>query len=163
MPDTMTTERKEKKLEARLGDLFQEIAGALSEESFSDTIEQWQDVTYRQEQMIKIVKMMTLERGDGIPLKELAEKMNLTPGTVSESVEALVRKDALERNPNPADRRSVLIRLSPKSTAIIKRGLERQSAITASCISEMTKEEQSELLRLLEIFYDRINKRKAQS
>ena len=113
--------------------------------------------------MIKIVKMMTLERGEGIPLKELAEKMNLTSGTVSESVEALVRKDALERNPNPADRRSVLIRLSPKSTAIIKRGLERQSAITASCISEMTEEEQSELLRLLEIFYDRINKRKAQS
>ena len=46
--------------------------------------------------------------------KELASRLTLTTGTITPLLDALEESGLVERTPNPADRRSVLIRLSDK-------------------------------------------------
>lgn len=49
--------------------------------------------------------------------KDLAGKMYLTPGAVTQSIDALVREGYLERTPIANDRRSMSISLTPKGQA----------------------------------------------
>ena len=75
--------------------------------------------------MKKVYEMME-KAPDGVSLKDLANALHLTPGTVSELVEALVRKDALQRVQNPHDRRAVMITVTEYSRRTI---LEAQEQI----------------------------------
>lgn len=49
-----------------------------------------------------------------ISVNELATRLNITKGAVSRTVDDLVNKGYLERNPNPEDRRYVDIKLTEK-------------------------------------------------
>ena len=51
---------------------------------------------------------------EGCSVKELAERLKITPGAVSQNVEKLVRRGPLVRLPDENDRRSVRIMLSPE-------------------------------------------------
>lgn len=69
----------------------------------------------------------------GCSVKELSERMKITPGAVSQIVEKLVRRGPLVRLPDETDRRSVRIMLSPA-------GLERHERLNAEfgkILSEM--------------------------
>ncbi len=69
-------------------------------------------LTIRQGTAMWHVKVMTEERPQGISLKTLASRMQMTVPATSLLVESMVRKGFFERTPNPDDRRAVCIRLS---------------------------------------------------
>lgn len=117
-------------------------------------------MTPAQQVMLKAVKVMTAEKPDGITLKELAESLSLTPGSTSEVVDTLVRKDALERNPNPNDRRAISIKLSERMEKLSEKGLKKQIEITEECISGMTDDEKSQFLKSIKEIQNKISKRK---
>ena len=59
-------------------------------------------LTVRQQQVVRKVYILTLRRPEGVPLKMLAEQLELSPGTVSEAVETLVKVlESLMRNQLP--------------------------------------------------------------
>jgi len=77
---------------------------ALSDEVFSS-------LTMSQGRLLRTVDRMTRDSREGVSLKDLAEKLCLSPSTVSVMVETLVGRGHLVRRPSSRDRRMVLIRL----------------------------------------------------
>jgi DNA-binding MarR family transcriptional regulator len=65
------------------------------------------DLTFPQYNAMLAVR----EQGE-VSVKHLAERLNVSPPSASTMVDRLVEMGLLERQPNPADRRAVLIRLS---------------------------------------------------
>jgi DNA-binding MarR family transcriptional regulator len=53
--------------------------------------------------------------GDGISIGELGERVALDSSTLTGIIDRMERNEYVERKPNPADRRSILIFLTPKA------------------------------------------------
>ncbi len=107
-------------------------------------------LTVRQHRVIKEIKCLTDIHPEGIPLKELAGVLNLSPATASELVESLVRRKLLDRNPCPEDRRAIRITLSPVMQEIIEFGKNKLSAICTEILSKMEKDEKEKLFSALD-------------
>ncbi len=75
-------------------------------------------LTFRQGSALWQVKTMTEKMPQGIALKTLASRMQMTVPATSLLVESMVEKGLFERTPNPDDRRAVCIRLSEKGLQI---------------------------------------------
>ncbi|MEJ2263459.1 MAG: MarR family transcriptional regulator [Anaerolineales bacterium] len=86
---------------------------------------------------------------DGQPFKELAASNGCTPPTMTGIVDTLEKKGLVTRQPNPADRRSLLVTLTEKGRALegTTPNLER---IYASCCVGLSAEEFRQLGSLLE-------------
>lgn len=69
----------------------------------------------------------------GCSVRELSERLKITPGAVSQNVEKLVRQGPLIRMPDENDRRAVRIKLSPEG---VKRH-ERLNAEFGKILAEM--------------------------
>ncbi len=67
----------------------------------------------------QIVLLMTVREKSGISIKELADAMGVTTSSVSTMVERLVEAGMVTREPNPSDRRGVLVRVAPHLEAAI--------------------------------------------
>lgn len=106
-------------------------------------------LTYRQHQVMRMVYLLTRSHQEGVPLKMLAEQLQLSPGTVSEAVEKLVRKQMLDRTICPTDRRSVHIRVSQAGQVAIDLGIEQMRQDEKILLELLTEEETQTLFRLL--------------
>ena len=133
-------------------DCFREKATeqCISQETF--------DMSIRQGLVMKKVCVLTEDEPEGIPLKRLAEELHLTPGTVSEVVDTMVRKGGLDRIINPNDRRAVMIRLTEKSQSYIDSINEKITEMSASLLSDFTEEEKYTLVATLEKLQTKLNK-----
>ena len=63
--------------------------------------------TLSQMRAIDTLYSLIRDTGTGVQLKVLAEKLAITPAAASEMVDTLVRKGAISRENDPADRRAV--------------------------------------------------------
>lgn len=93
-----------------------------------------------------------LFKEEGCSVKEIAERLGITRGAVSQIVERLVQKGPLIRVPDPDDRRSVRITLSPE-------GLERHERLNASfeaLVLEMLRDIPPEKVRVFEEVLDHL-------
>ena len=75
-------------------------------------------LTVRQGSAISQLKLMLQEEPDGVSLKSLAKRMQMTIPATSLLVETMVGKGYMERNPNPNDRRAVRISLTTEGLAL---------------------------------------------
>ncbi len=105
--------------------------------------------------MTKVCNMMKTAPA-GIPLKDLAAALRLTPGTVSELVEKLVRKGALQRVQNPSDRRAVMITVTESSFRKLKEAEKKVNDYLDTLWADFTAEEKDKLLCDLEKLTHRI-------
>lgn len=51
-------------------------------------------------------------------MKELAEKLGITTGTLTVQIEKLVKAELIERCPHPEDRRAIVVKLTPAGEEI---------------------------------------------
>lgn len=65
---------------------------------------------------IDINAMAFVGEVDGLTPKDLGKALNITTGSVTAMVDRLESKGFMARKPNPTDRRSVLLHLSPEGT-----------------------------------------------
>ncbi len=75
-------------------------------------------LTVRQGSAISQLKLMLEEEPDGVSLKSLAKRMQMTIPATSLLVETMVGKGYMERKPNPTDRRAVCITLTEKGLSL---------------------------------------------
>jgi DNA-binding MarR family transcriptional regulator len=94
------------------------------------------------------VVLRSLADTNGQPLKDLADVALCTRATITGIVDVLERKDLVERQPNPEDRRSLCVFLTAKGRQLQEStpGLE---SIPDGCCTVMEPNQTRQLARLL--------------
>ena len=87
--------------------------------------------------------IVEIGRKPGISVKELAEILRVDKSGVSRSVEELVQKGFVERNPSKEDRRYVILNLLPKGQARFEK-IENDMYIKFKEVLEQIPEEKRE-------------------
>ncbi|MEG0143300.1 MAG: hypothetical protein RR553_03225 [Akkermansia sp.] len=98
----------------RLGHVFERLREDCLKAQGEERVNTVMSMTLRQMKAVVIVSNMTMTMPQGISLKLIAERLNLTLPAASMLVEQLVKVGKFDRRINPADRREVCITLSPK-------------------------------------------------
>lgn len=87
-----------------------------------------------------------------MPLKKMANEMNVTPANITCVVDNLEKQGYAERVPVKEDRRIILARLTLKGKKKIEKLVPDQQKEIASLVNLLTEEEQQLLNRLLSKF-----------
>ncbi len=78
-----------------------------------------------------------------LPATELANASLLTPGAMTTRIDQLEAERLVKREPDPDDRRGVLIKLTPKGRAAVDRAIEARLEAAEFAIEGMTKKDRS--------------------
>lgn len=122
---------------ARLSRLYGRVLGQL------DT-----PLTFRQHRLLRRV------HEGNTSLASLAAYGNLSIPTVSESIDLLVRRGLMDRRENPRNRRSMLLRLTPKGMDVKEAGDEVLDAVGDRLLSSVPAEHQPILHSSLTAIFD---------
>ena len=63
--------------------------------------------------LVQCHTLLEIRDNGSLNLNDLAERMELDKSTVSRTVDTLVQDELVDRNPNPANRRAVILGLTP--------------------------------------------------
>ena len=136
-----------------LADLLGEFSAPRSD------IQKYSDLSIRQIKTLKTIWYIQEKNPQGTTLKNLAEEIRLTPGTMSELVDSLVRRNLLARVQNPHDRREVRITLTEESLAVINSSIRNMDRISRELLEELPEAARPVLIESLEKILDTLNKR----
>lgn len=98
--------------------------------------EEFKDITNNDMHIIEAIGL-----GDGNRMSDIAKKLNITVGSLTTSMNSLVRKGYVERCRSEEDRRVVIIRLLEKGVAAYKHHEEFHREMTDAIINQLTPEE----------------------
>ena len=98
-------------------------------------------LTFGQTRVVRAVYLMTLDRPEGVSLRELAGYLNYSSCTASIMVDALVNRGVLDRRQATDDRRKVLIRLSEATLAAAKESQSKVANLITGALEELSPEE----------------------
>ena len=88
-------------------------------------------------------------RDEGFQVTELAEKVGVTPGAVTQFVDALVEKGLVSREGDPSDRRIVKLKLTQNARSHFEKLKKEHLASMTRLFDVLTDEELRELIRIL--------------
>ena len=117
----------------------------------------FQELPISQQHMIKAVIHLTIDAPEGVTLKALADRLQLSSGATSAMVEVLVRKRLLERTPCPLDRRAVRIRTTDTCRRLVAEGCRYFTERTVAFLEALPETERSSLLEVLKEFHRSIS------
>lgn len=86
---------------------------------------------------------------DDLPLKDLVEKMDIRPSSLSELVQKLQRAGLVETREDAQDRRSTRVKLTEEGRARAQERLSAREEKLGALFAGLTEEEQGQLLALL--------------
>lgn len=92
---------------------------------------------------------------EGLCVKELAKKLNVTSGAVTQSTDLLVEKDLITREVNTKDHRALYIKLTGKAKNSFDTFKNNYCRVIEPAFSTLTDEELSQLDTLLQKLYKR--------
>ncbi len=122
-------------------------------------LDNFKDLTHRQLKTVRHVMYMVEQHPEGITLKMLAKRGNLSAAAASEMVDALVKKGIFVRTQSITDRRSIQIRITDKMT----QELGKISKFLAQQTRQMTKDiNPDELKVMVSVIEQLYNKTKAE-
>lgn len=121
--------------------LFQEI-WELEEKAI--ITEEFKDITNNDMHIIEAVGL-----GDGNNMTTIAKKMKITVGSLTTSMNSLVKKNYVERNRSEKDRRIVKITLTEKGIKAYKHHEEFHEKMSKAAVSEMSEDEVKVLAKSL--------------
>ena len=131
----------EETLNELLVKLFKDI---LEIESKCLITEEFKDISYNDMHIIEAVGL-----GEGNNMTTIAKKMKITVGSLTTSMNSLVKKHYVERNRSEEDRRIVNITLTEKGIKAYKHHEEFHEKMSQAAISEMSEDEVKVLLKSL--------------
>lgn len=89
----------------------------------------------------------------GVTSRQLCQQLNVLPPNMVVLLRELEKRDLIERQPHPTDRRAVGLLLSTEGKALMKKAEKAASAADAQGISRLSAAEQKTLTRLLQKIY----------
>ena len=81
--------------------------------------------------------------------KHIMETVTLTSGGMTNRIDKLEELGFVERQPAPGDRRSLLVRLTPKGLKVVNKALEARLAEADDALKGLTKKERKQVGDLL--------------
>lgn len=111
---------------------------------FYERLSSWEDSVVRNSGLTT-AQAHTIEmvgHSGAVKMKELAEKIGITTGTLSVAVDRLEKKHLLKRTPHQTDRRAFLIELTPEGETCFKEHHEFHLKMTRKVVSVLTASEQ---------------------
>ena len=99
--------------------------------------------------------LLALYRRPGISQEELARDLNVNKSSVTRQLSAMEEKGYVRREPDPADRRSLLVYPTEKALALQERLQEILRTWSAYLTADFTPEEKETLSRLMRRVADR--------
>ncbi len=97
----------------------------------------------------RLLFIIDSKKEDGVSVKELSEKLSVTPGAITQFVDALVRKDFVRRHEDPNDRRIVRLTLTESAKNQSER-LRKEFLSSATRVFDiLSDEEMKQLIELL--------------
>ncbi|TVM15174.1 MarR family transcriptional regulator [Oceanidesulfovibrio indonesiensis] len=118
---------------------------------FYEKLSSWEHSVVR-DQGMTLPQMHTLEiLGVNQPLrmKELAQKMGVTTGTLTVQVDRLERAGMVRRRPHQEDRRSILVELTDTGRELFTEHHGLHEQLTRDITAGLTDEERDQLVDLL--------------
>lgn len=82
-------------------------------------------------------------------MKELAERMGVTTGTLTVLADRLEKAGMIRRKPHEADRRSILVELTEAGEAIFKEHDELHNQLTGDITVNLNEDERTQLATIL--------------
>jgi DNA-binding MarR family transcriptional regulator len=102
-------------------------------------------LTHAQSRALRIVA-----RADGpIRMADIAARLDIVPRAATSVVDSLEEADLVSRHADHADRRSILVSLTPKGRQLRAQLAEARSRAADSVLSSLTHDDRQQLLRLL--------------
>jgi DNA-binding MarR family transcriptional regulator len=105
---------------------------------------------------IDINAMAFVGEVDGLTPKDLGKALNITTGSVTAMVDRLESKGFMMRKPNPTDRRSVLLHLSPEGTDAMQWANDHFAAAAGALLQDSSKESIVDIAEFLEGIGERL-------
>jgi DNA-binding MarR family transcriptional regulator len=96
------------------------------------------------------LRMLGLLRDRRLTISELAHALGLDRSSVSGLVDRTERRGLVQREPNPADARSVLVTVSPTGAEAVSLGADEMARLLSSLTGALTVAEADRLTVLLE-------------
>ena len=113
--------------------------------SWEHSIVRGNDLTLSQMHIIEILGIHKTLR-----MKELAEKMGVTTGSLTVVVDKLVKKELVQRSQHESDRRSLIVVLTDKGKEYFHEHDHLHSQLTEEINHHLTEEESKQLEAILE-------------
>jgi DNA-binding MarR family transcriptional regulator len=86
---------------------------------------------------------------DGLTMSDLSRRLMVSNGAITGLADKLMSEGMVERQGDPADRRAVIVRLTPEGRANFLRMARRHEEWVVSILGELSETAQSELLQNL--------------
>lgn len=112
-----------------------------------------------------IALLVSLERAGeetGVPqmrMSDISDDLGISKPAATQLVAKMFRQGMLERVHCPNDKRSVLVRMTPKAASQLHELLDRLNTIFLDVVDDMGEEDAKEFDRLLSRFYDLLTTR----
>jgi DNA-binding MarR family transcriptional regulator len=100
---------------------------------------------------LQYTALTVLEIHPAISGHQLARNSFVTPQTMADMIEALQDRNLVERHPDPADRRRLLISLTSNGRDLLDEHRDAVAHLEAEMIQELSASEATELRRALQI------------
>ncbi len=94
---------------------------------------------------------------DGLPVSRLAELVLRPMGSITQVVDRLEKLDLVERQPDPRDRRMVLIALTKEGARVAEQGGAVYDRVHARVLESMAPAEIEEVDRAIRLLLDRLD------
>ncbi len=90
----------------------------------------------------------TVERLQPVSLKTLASEMRLTPGAITQLIEAMVQAGYVERSSNDTDRRVIVVALTKSGNETVVLLKRKKQALLAKVVADLDDNELAIFLRV---------------
>lgn len=119
---------------------------------FYERLSSWEESVVR-DSGLTTAQAHTIEivgHAGAIQMKDLAEKIGVTTGTLTVAIDRLEKKKLLQRKPHETDRRSFLIELTPQGQIYFKQHHNFHIQMTEEIVSGLTQAEQELFAGIIE-------------
>lgn len=96
--------------------------------------------------------LVMVSRADGLGVRHVAEGLGVNPSNASRACEELVSAKLLRREPDPADRRRVVLSLTPAGSRLVAKVMNRRRAELDAVVARMAEPAQRRLVTALKEF-----------
>lgn len=83
-------------------------------------------------------------------LTHIAEKMDVKPSAVTVMIDRLENAGYVNRSSDPADRRSILVELTPQGKQVLDKAVRQRNEILSTYLAKLEPQEQELITQLLE-------------
>ena len=115
-----------------------------------------ESLSLRQQKTLMAIAIMTREVPEGVSLKQLAKRLNMTIPATSVLVESLVQSKLILRETNQLDRRAVRIKMSPYGGNMFEAFRVKTEQGIRDLVGEMDPNDKIVFDRIIDQFYQKL-------